>query len=968
VVFGQFFAVSAMADSHSSSYRGKGLVYHDIAHETGLSLKEVQAAMEEISSMRRTNHENVVDYPVKSSVVKNLDLIFNALSVQRLAEIDRINGLIFLGQYGSHLMNFKSPSDIIKRGRFWFPDKKYPVLMGPYANWPVETAAFYALWHCMPRAVWKNTDGTLFGDSSEDNFKPIISQAQGRDKTFFNRCVHEWNGRESGITAEQHVKLDKLAVEVGKHLSIKFSKFLDQNKCLGKLADDCVLIFYMWSSLAPDDADLAKLLQKLDSAQLSRDGSFVNSKFKSILKRPDLWPSDALDVNLNQLYKINKEINEKLYRYSSVRSVPFSNLYHELKRDEQTPRSEKTISSGERNWTYLGERDWRYYPRDEKTIIKIKKAAWKMLKEQGAINDCKMIKHFLSHSLAVERFKESLLSSAKKLPACVGLDKEWLIEDASELASGTRLFITQTLSQMQFSVRRELLDDLTGGWNACMPSRLIQQSEWIKDICRVWSDVNVVYLEEESSDASHDNYFASILKNPNDFSAYEPKLPNDSSDKKLVSQQHQLLRRLIRSKTAGTQLWHDMVADFKKQRWKLDKLTLWTNPNRNQALIELYFYDSTGNHLPGGWHYSKQLWLVTPGHVKQIQLPEGLERIGSGKIARVTDYRNDGLFQLWFSRHRNECTGDADDITERDFNCRLKKATIVEIPPHILPKSAKNINSTSDFVSYVSDPGIKSWVKKKYLRSRQETNFKQLGVMLAEITGLNFGDTDVEWDKGDILSFAAKPYPMNPNLLLAALYHCLQNSDKRSDSSSQCHNIEDDEVGFLLLLIDVDKKTILRRYSDRQYVDASIRINSSSLELVEKNYSLTLRINAFGVQKSIGYSPCAADGNSDNFLDLFIEDGTDAFRPVLKDFATLRGRRMGSGSCGVGEEDWEHVNLVLDVESVKNNDWADLAIRLASGENEAVSRARQPYKKKIGVLRQHQGRYKCNGNCEPFAR
>ena len=118
----------------------------------------------------------------------------------------------------------------------------------------------------MPRSIWQDPTANPFDKFSVGlgvMFPLVYEDGANADDAVFSRCVREWSGREIGIPTEQHEQLDALALRVEHRLKTQFAEFLRLHRCQGTGADDCVLVLHWWSSLAPDDPQLARWLQEL---------------------------------------------------------------------------------------------------------------------------------------------------------------------------------------------------------------------------------------------------------------------------------------------------------------------------------------------------------------------------------------------------------------------------------------------------------------------------------------------------------------------------------------------------------------------------------------------------------------------------------------------------------------------------------------------------------------------------------
>lgn len=457
-----------------------------------------------------------------------------------------------------------------------------------------------------------------------------------------------------------------------------------------------------------------------------------------------------------------------------------------------------------------------------------------------------------------------------------------------------------------------------------------------------------------------------------DYLTYWPTAHSVARSPDRVNEQRKLLDGLVKGTGAGLQPWRDLVAQATQASWELSGLTIWAHPTRRDALVELHFYDARGNHegFPRGKQDSKQIWRITPILATRLELPQRLYASGI-KLSRVTDLHGDGLLQLWFAEHNSGCQQDESDAVDRDLHCRLVRADMLQLEgDSTLSHFRRGAPAPTGNGRGEPNAGLKHWMDASPQRTEIGTNLRLWGTLLAEPTGLNFGNGGVPHGRGDILSFASKPYPQNPDLTLVTLYHNWPQPDATAITRGQQRDVNNpDDVGFLVLLVDTARKKILRRYAGREIVDAGVRIWDDSLSLDTARYVLAPGVRAFGVRKGIGHSPCAADGFSNDFLNLFVEDGADAFRPVLEDLAMHRGHLLQGSLCGANNEPviWEYVRLVLSVEPTRHEGWADLRVTANRSRDSGGSPDLLPVQRKgvVGMLRRQGGRYVCEGGCDP---
>lgn len=459
-----------------------------------------------------------------------------------------------------------------------------------------------------------------------------------------------------------------------------------------------------------------------------------------------------------------------------------------------------------------------------------------------------------------------------------------------------------------------------------------------------------------------------------DLRPYQPGLPSRHPFD--VQQQRALLDGLVRAQGAGVQPWRDLVAQATREGWHLSWLTIWAHPQRGDAFVEVFFYNAQHNYLPGGHRDSMQLWHVAPGRVQRLALPDHLSE--DARLRRVTDVRGDGHLQLWFSKRGDGCEDDDSDVSERDLRCHVRRADVAQLEAGTLvpltplttlqPRRRPLARPSADAGRRTPDAGLRRWMDAPHAVQASglfgAENLRLWGTLLAESTGLDFGNGSEPRDRGDILSFTSKAYPPHSELTLVTLFHRLPGIPDTSQ------DFDADEAGFLVLLVDTAQRKIVRRYAGRQVVDAAVRIWERSLVLDTARYDLAPGVRAFGVRKNIGYSPCAAEGYSDEFLSLFVEEGRDTFRLVLDDLAMSAGRVVQEGnSCGATGEPpvWAHARLMLGIQPMHHEGWADLKVTasLTEIDGDATSSPGSRHWN-VEVLQRQDGRYVCPGFCDPF--
>lgn len=101
------------------------------------------------------------------------------------------------------------------------------------------------------------------------------------------------------------------------------------------------------------------------------------------------------------------------------------------------------------------------------------------------------------------------------------------------------------------------------------------------------------------------------------------------------------------------------------------------------------------------------------------------------------------------------------------------------------------------------------------------------------------------------------------------------------------------------------------------------------LSLDTARYSLAPNVRAFGVRMKIGHSPRYAEGGSNDYLTLFVEEGKK-LRPVLSDHAMRSWTMVDSSGCFDQMENSqlpcviENQTNALALSTTSTNGWRDL--------------------------------------------
>ena len=265
-----------------------------------LSRDEESLIIKEINRMIKTNEENVVNF---SSEVITPEKIKAFMAQPKFGTYDKMirsNALIFAAQ--TDLLSFEKFSDIQQKMSVWFPseinearaDKEnffsptsHITFFGPYTHWSVESAAFGALWECMPRSTWQYPKDSPYARSKHGylGLFPTASFDNSVNSESFVRCFEARVGKISTFNQESYEKnlLDKkrIQAQVKAYLENRFEQHLKKYQCKLTGADDCVLVFSMWTALNPKSKKLGQFIPQIES-EMIKDDVDIDAKLRKM--------------------------------------------------------------------------------------------------------------------------------------------------------------------------------------------------------------------------------------------------------------------------------------------------------------------------------------------------------------------------------------------------------------------------------------------------------------------------------------------------------------------------------------------------------------------------------------------------------------------------------------------------------------------------------------------------------------
>jgi hypothetical protein len=906
-----------------------------------LSAVELDALLGEINSMIKTDESLADSFVVKEATPERIEQFFAAPEFAAQPKNIRENALIFAGK--SKLLSFEQPSDIINKVSTWFPQEvtaarakqelgyfSYLRLYGPYPSWQDEPAAFLTLWNCMPQVAWSiaPTQNPFMGRLNSK--LPFMSSTDRQSGEFdFGRCVRERSSYRSStaIQNNQIIELDprlleQERLEMGKRvapiLQTKFARALAKNRCTKSGADDCVLSLLMWSSLSPDDVNLVRALQNLESDiapdsplpalqtpsaanpagyeprfdEYLRRAAFLRAKLLSVISAKQVWQDSALAATLQQISHLQQLYGEALstlkesWRVNDIYEIGYRNSaldprYALSLGIAKTPEVQAVLNA---------------------TLENIDSEA-----------GCRSVRTTLGDD-PVARNRFALRHLIDNPFVCnVQPDWQWLIKDQSEPAQQLRSQYLALLGTHESGALHEtLLDAFTGAYWGCFsqldsatPDQTVRPDWWLK-ICRAWvSEPQAVSLK-----LKHSPY---TLSQAEQFQRMAlAGIPNTVGSGVLSPQQDAWLMGLVQGMDAVVmKKMQAFAADLRARNVVIEHATLWSHPQHRTALISLAVYG--GNEAP--------VLAISPDNFSEIHTADrfSYSRVG-GQLAYVSDLDNDGNLEMWLGDTSNFCQQDDTDL-QRDLYCKSTTAEMGELYGDTLSYFADTPQPRN--LHAMPSPLLKNVqpIIEPAREENQQCNRLLIAPVLSQKLKIDFGDSSERYNRGAVIDLVCKPHPQHPAQTIVALFYDLPSSNNANDL---------EQKGFALAVVDMAAKKVLRLYTDRIEVDGSIRIfGDGGLSLDTPRYNLAPNVRALGVRMDIGYSPRCAEGGESNYLSLFVEDGAQ-LKPILKNFA-MRSWSItdGSNGCGYSENPsytQEEVNYTLSISDSVTEGWHDLEL------------------------------------------
>lgn len=909
----------------------------EIGGKHKMNLQELESLLQEFEAMRQTDESDVDKFTVLVATPERVDRLYQMPEVALIPKSLRENGLIFAGYPGSRLLKFQKPSDIISKVSFWFPDEIARArsnnrlspsdirLWGPFKNWETESAAFMAMWNCVPQIAWLQPAHSPFRNtrSISHPLAPLHARSSDYSEFDFGLCVRTTAGR------------------VVPKLQSKFNNFLKDNRCRGAGPDDCVLVLHLWASLIPDDPELATMMQSLEADvalnsslpnmkkaysnwspqdidagaerfdEVWRRAAFLRAKLISILEATDAWPVDALNKTIRQIITLQQLLQ-----------TPYAYHFDYVDMDYRSPASSP--------WLVLKSlRDVETKKLVQAVVV------YELSKVERGI-DCRVFEPWLTPALRTEIALSASQPSVDRLSECVKPDWRLLLEGESDDAVQlrTRYFDVVQTADPQF--REMLLSNLTHDGNDCFGDKKTVASDWQHKLCQKWIHEPTIVTPTLKNTQLR-------LEKSHQFHKLSSSHPNESEG---IDQRVWLLS-LAEGMPAEAKIKMSAYAnELDRKGLRVDSATLWRHAGHSRALIEL--------GLAGG-NCTRLFVLLSPHEAREIDIPKRIwrEALCHSEIVRVSDLDQDGNLETWWALDNwgaasfDACKGDDSDL-ERNLDCSAKNqhAKMAEIGGDALTYFVDNRGARSEvpmgenWTATGNDYPLPAASVAK-VSSIEACNRMLIGSVLAAKLGIEAWSENAIGGR-EVIDIACAKHPVNPDFTLVALFHELSNRDSATDEN---------QVGLVVAVIDIKRRKLLRAYRDMIGEDGGTRIrgSSGSLRLDTARYSLAPNVRAFGVRMNIGYSPRYAEGGSSNYLTLFVEEGK-TLRPILSNLAMSSWTMTDSRGCFTNDEIPEFPCLVeseekhLALSSTSTNGWRDLEVittRTREGEPKPIKRVRE---------------------------
>lgn len=652
-----------------------------------LNLQEFDALVKEIQAMVKTEEGAVETFAVHEATPERIDRLYHMPEFLQQPKIIRENGLVFAGQ--GTLLTFTKPSDVINKIGAWFPQelaaaeqagqkngiywiKQHINLFGPYPSWKEEQTAFLVLWECMPVNAWRHPNQNPFLlPLNQDGFMTIADMGSGMFN--FNKCVHEHSGYQPSVTEAEAAIHKKIALDIGNKaapvLQHKFAQFLSANRCKGTGPDDCVLLLSFWSSLAPADVELAKMIQDLESEvsasaplpALTNDDTYARGKpgFENVLRQ-------AAFLRLKQL---SLEHAPTAWAAQTQQAL-LQQMSHLLRYDKYLGfNMDKAVQAQQTD--FLAELE-------------------RLLKDSS----CPTIDAFLNGKPGL-RSTFALQHLQDPKPNCfVGPDWDWLKKGESEEARDLRgRYLSLLGHQESGAVHEMLLEFLTDNGKACFDNTGVPSQDWLKDVCNDW-------ISEPQTTPFKLQHSHLTLDKENQFQATPLQLPPQVP----LDMDAWLSKLVDGMANSGKQKMQALIAELHRLKGSVnnDEASWWKHPQHGKSLVYLKLSINTQDLLPrwpyAGWRFfpyeGSRLFLVFDA--ESFQIVGVPARIQGADIVHVSDLDADGNLEVWLANASefHQCHNDDSDL-ERELNLRPRprkwaKSGVIRCRILLIPQNPRN--------------------------------------------------------------------------------------------------------------------------------------------------------------------------------------------------------------------------------------------------------------------------------------
>lgn len=643
-----------------------------------LEADEFKAVVAEIDAMIKTRESKVGDFVVHEATPERIERLYRSDALAQLSKAQRENGLIFAGQ--SALLHFEAPSDIVHAVDRWFPQEMASArrekhlwqgdvrLYGPFASWHDEPATFVTLWICMPQRAWLQPGQSPFDPEADGGLGYMGVAARSSNELDFGVCVRERSGWVTFFDEAQQAKVradgQQMATRMEPLLTAYFARHLAQRGCNGTGPDDCVLIAWLWSSLAPADSRLAEALKQIEPAvapgsalaapanasadgdarrarllQGLRQAAFLRAKLGSIAAAPSLWPAEAVPPTLHQLAQLQAQLDQ-------ARDDPHRNWSR-----FELPYYNEPINP----WPAL--QGIARHPAGAAAL----QAQLKALPDSA---DCQQ------HALWQQQIPKPLAASvvlaswSRGQPTrCLQPDWAWL--QTAPVAEGgpLRTALAALVSGPSGQVHEQVLDGLTSQATACFGESAHDTSADLRALCRAW-----ISEPQQAKDPLAETHRG--VQAADTFTALPlPELPaalTAESQPDSPSRHAAWLAELLRPLGAPQGDTAAVAQALRRSGQLLSSVQGWRSADGKLQLLELGLMPSdpsTGQRSAEtpAWPYGsyRLLLLLSPGRLQAVGVPARFAyQYDDGSVARVTDIDHDGRPEVWLSGTFGECDGD----------------------------------------------------------------------------------------------------------------------------------------------------------------------------------------------------------------------------------------------------------------------------------------------------------------------